>query len=75
MKQTVEQFWSNRYRFKEELLDKYLSGEELNSFEKKKLIEYVDKTSLAVYYTSDCRDDLPPLYVEYCKLKEYFYSN
>ena len=75
MTQTVDQFWRERFFFKEKLLYKYNSGKGLNSFEKKKLLEYVDKTNLGVDYTTDCRDDLPPLYVGYCKLKEYFYTN
>lgn len=59
--------------FKQKLLYKYLNGEYLNNFEKKKFIEYLNKINIFTY----CKyEDEPHFlnsdYIKWCKIKINF---
>ena len=56
--------------YKTKLLSKYLNGEYLNDFEKKKFKEYVDKTNVFTYCVYESETDLlNKEYVMWSKLK------
>ena len=56
--------------YKTKLLSKYLNGEYLNDFEKKKFKEYVDKTNVFTYCVYENETDLlNKEYVMWSKLK------
>ena len=58
----------NEYRKK--LLKRYLQGEHLNEFERKKFNGYLDKINVMTYMMNeDNIDNLNPEYIAWCKLK------